>query len=437
MITLPYGHTSFAFDEEKENAAVLTSRIGELKSEKDGRTLVKEALETPYGGIRLSELAAGKKTCTLIISDHTRPVPSKDILPEMLAELRKGNPEIEVTLLVATGFHRLTTTEELRNKLGDEIYENEKIVVHDSADPERNVQIGILPSGAPLIIDRTAAEADLVVSEGFIEPHFFAGFSGGRKSILPGVCDRKTVLGNHCGAFISSPNARTGVLEGNPIHRDMKAAAEMAKLRFIVNVVIDEEKRTAAAFAGDPFLAHAAGCEFLKSYCEVQAVPADIAVTTNGGAPLDQNIYQCVKSMTAAEATAKEGGVIIIAAECADGTGGDGFYHSLKDCESPAALYKAFSETPQSETIPDQWESQILARVLMHHPVIFVTREELRETITDMKMIYAKTVEEAMEKARALKGAQASVTVIPNGISVIVTPPALCGNPAASSRSTC
>ena len=422
MIQLPYGHSFLEFDEVKENAAVLNSRVGELVSEKDGRTLVREAMAHPYGGKRLFELAKEAKTCTLIISDHTRPVPSKDILPEMLAELRAGNPAIRVTLLVATGFHRLTEEKELRNKLGDRIFEQERIIVHDCS--VNNVEIGTLPSGAPLVIDRRAVETDLLISEGFIEPHFFAGFSGGRKSVLPGICDRKTVLGNHCGAFIASPYARTGVLENNPIHRDMKAAAEMAKLRYVVNVVIDEEKRTAAAFAGDPFLAHAAGCEFLRSYCEVKAEPADIVITTNGGAPLDQNIYQAVKCMTAAEASAKEGGVIIVGAECADGTGGDGFYHSLKECESPAALYKEFSETPQGETIPDQWESQILARVLMHHPLIFVTRPELKDTITDMKMRYAETLDEAVAQAKALLAERGNktpdITVIPNGISVIV-----------------
>ncbi|MBQ6680067.1 MAG: nickel-dependent lactate racemase [Lachnospiraceae bacterium] len=418
MISLPYGHSSFSFDEEKEQARVLESRIREMKSTVPGRDLVRAAMDEPYGGVTLQELAKDAKTCTLIISDHTRPVPSKDILPEMLKDLREGNPDIAVTLLVATGFHRLTQAQELRNKLGDDIFEHERIIVHDCS--ENNVRIGTLPSGAPLIIDRRAVETDFLISEGFIEPHFFAGFSGGRKSVLPGVCDRKTVLGNHCGAFIASPYARTGVLENNPIHRDMKAAAELAKLRYVVNVVIDPEKKTAAAFAGDPFLAHAAGCEFLRSYCEVKTEPADIVITTNGGAPLDQNIYQSVKSMTAAEAACRDGGVIIEISECADGTGGDGFYHSLTECESPAALYKEFSETPQGETIPDQWESQILARVLMHHPLIFVTRPELRDIITDMKMIYAKDVDEALAKAKEIVGGEAKITVIPDGISVIV-----------------
>ena len=418
MIPIPYGKTHIPCGLQPHG--LLTSRIGELSSEKTGTELVREALANPIGSPPLHQLAAGKKTCTVIISDHTRPVPSRDILPPMLAELRRGNPEIQVTLLVATGFHRPTTTAELEAKLGREIAEREKILVHDAFDPDANVQIGILPSGAPLVIDRAAVETDLLISEGFIEPHFFAGFSGGRKSVLPGVCDKTTVLGNHCGQFIASPYARTGILEGNPLHRDMVAAAEMAKLSFIVNVVINDDKKTVAAFAGDFREAHAAGVAFLRPYCQVQAVPGDIVITSNGGAPLDQNIYQSVKGLTAAEASAKEGAVLIMCAELADGTGGEGFYRSLRDCESPAAHFAQCAATPQSQTIPDQWESQILARILMKHRVIFVTRPGMEVTLREMKLDYAPDLETAVAMAKADKGEHAKITVIPNGISVMV-----------------
>jgi len=347
-------------------------------------------------------------------------VPSRDILPPMLAALRKGNPDIAITLLVATGFHRLTTKEELVSKLGQESAQKEHIVVHDAFNAGSNVEIGVLPSGAPLVIDRAAVDTDLLIAEGFIEPHFFAGFSGGRKSVLPGVCDKTTVLGNHCGAFIASPYARTGILEGNPLHIDMVAAGELAKLKYIVNVVIDEDKKTVAAFAGDFKKAHEAGVAFLRQYCEVQAVPGDIVITSNGGAPLDQNVYQSVKGLTAAEASAKEGAVLIMCADLADGTGGEGFYTSLRDCESPAAHFAQCAATPQSETIPDQWESQILARILMKHHVIFVSRPEMEDTLRQMKLDYAPDLQTAMEKARAMKGDTAKITLIPNGISVMV-----------------
>ena len=414
---IPYGKSFLSFEEAE--CAVLQSRIGELKAEADGLEIVRQAMENPIDSPRLYELAKGKKTCTIIISDHTRPVPSKDILPNMLKELREGNPEIAVTLLVATGFHRLSTEAELEAKVGKDIMASCRIAVHDCRDADANVSIGTLPSGAPLVLDRLAVETDLLIAEGFIEPHFFAGFSGGRKSVLPGVCDQITVLGNHCSRFIDSAYSRTGILDGNPIHADMVAAAEMAKLSYIVNVVIDEEKWTVAAFAGNPITAHRAGCDFLLSYAQVSPIFSDIVITSNGGAPLDQNLYQCVKGMTAAEATCREGGTIILCAECADGHGGEGFYNALKDCASPEALYAEQMATPQDKTVPDQWESQILARILMHYRVIMVSRPEMKQIIEDMKMIYASSVEEAVSLARSFGGK--SITVIPNGISVIVS----------------
>ena len=418
MISIPYGKAHISCDLQPRG--LLTSRVDQLKSTKSGLQLVEEAMANPIGSRPLHELAAGKRKCTIIISDHTRPVPSRDILPPMLAQLRQGNPEIDITLLVATGFHRPTTLAELEAKLGQEIAASEKIVVHDAFDPDSNVKIGILPSGAPLVIDRAAVETDLLVSEGFIEPHFFAGFSGGRKSVLPGVCDATTVLGNHCGEFIASPYARTGILENNPLHIDMVAAAEMANLAFIVNVVIDDDKKTVAAFAGDFKAAHAAGVAFLRPYCQVDAVPGDIVITSNGGAPLDQNTYQSVKGLTAAEASAKAGAVLIMCANLADGTGGEGFYQSLKNCESPEAHFAQCAATPQDQTIPDQWESQILARILMKHRVIFVSRPEMEVTLREMQLDYAPDLPAAIAMAKQDKGEHAEITIIPNGISVII-----------------
>ena len=416
MVRILYGKGAIDFEEGDAN--VITSRIGELKASGSGREIVRRALEAPIGSPRLRELARGRRSCVIIISDHTRPVPSKDILPEVFAELEAGSPGIAITLLVATGFHRPTTAAELEAKLGADILARARVVLHDSRDAASNVRVGTLPSGAPCVIDRVAAEAEILVSEGFIEPHFFAGFSGGRKSVLPGVADQVTVLGNHCSRFIDSPFARTGNLDGNPLHEDMLAAARMAKLAFIANVVIDEEKRTVAAFAGDPEKAHRTGCDFLLGYARATPKPADIVITSNGGAPLDQNLYQCVKGMTAAEATCNPGGVIIDCVECADGHGGQSFYESPRDCEPADAFYARCLATPQDRTIPDQWEAQILARIIRNHTVIVVSRPEMRKTVEEMKMRYAPTLDEALGMAHAL--GKRTLTVIPNGISVIV-----------------
>jgi len=416
VVHIPYGHTRLPFEEG--SASVLHSRIEQLRPAASGSELVRAAMASPIDSPPLSELAKGKQNCVIIISDHTRPVPSRDILPHMLRQLREGNPNIEITFLVATGCHRSATEAELEAKLGRELMAEARIVMHDCTDADSNVSIGTLPSGTSCVIDRVAAEADLLVAEGFIEPHFFAGFSGGRKSVLPGICDRITVFGNHCSRFIDSPYARTGILDGNPLHEDMLAAARMAKLAYIVNVVVDGDKNTVAAFAGNFETAHRRGCDFLLQHCRVSPVFADIVLTSNGGAPLDQNLYQCVKGMTAAEATCNPGGTIILCAECADGHGGEGFYRDLKTCESPESLYARQMATPQEQTPQDQWQSQVLARILMKHRVIVVTRPELRAIVEDMKMLWAATPEEAVDAARAMGGK--TLTVIPDGISVIV-----------------
>lgn len=418
-IKIPYGKTFQTLNIE-EGFELLESKIQELEAGADGGAIVRAAMDSPIGSPMLRELAAGKKNAVLIISDHTRPVPSKDIVPFMLEELRAGNPDIEITMLVATGCHRGTTPEELVHKLGEDIVSREHIVVHD-CDSSPLTDLGPLPSGARLVVNSLVAQADLVVSEGFIEPHFFAGYSGGRKSILPGVCSRVTVLGNHCADFIDDPKARMGVIDGNPINRDMERAARMAKLAYIVNVVVNEAHEVVAAFAGDPIEAHHAGCAYLARYCEVeQKQKADIVITSNGGAPLDQNAYQAVKGLTTAADAAADGAALIICAECADGIGGDSFYKALSECAGPTELLEEIRRVPMDETVPDQWQYQILARILEKHHVYFVARKEMEEAVNAMKMEYAPSLEEAYARARALKGASAGVAVIPNGVSLII-----------------
>ncbi|GAB6086866.1 nickel-dependent lactate racemase [Alkaliphilus crotonatoxidans] len=421
VIKIPYAKGFVDLKVPQENLlGVLESKAHHFKAAHDQRTLVKMALENPIGSKRLRDLAKDKKNIVIITSDHTRPVPSKITMPILLEEIRSGNPEAEISILIATGFHRLTTEAEMIDKFGEEIVRNERLINHDSREGKDLVKVGVLPSGGDLWLNKLAMEADLLVAEGFIEPHFFAGFSGGRKSVLPGVAGAQTVLANHCSKFIASDHARTGILKNNPIHRDMLYAAEAASLAFILNVVIDSEKRVINAFAGHREEAHEAGCEFVMKLASVEAKPADIVITSNGGYPLDQNIYQAVKGMTAAEASAREGAVIIIAAACNDGHGGEDFYKTFLENKTPQDVMDKIMEIPMEETIPDQWESQILARILIKHQVIMVTDQCDPKMITDMHMLHAFNLEEALEKAFELKGRKASLTVIPDGVSVIV-----------------
>lgn len=418
---LPYGkETLKAGIEEEHLAGVLVSGLHDYKAPMDGSRLVQEALEHPMGTPRLCDMAAGRKKIVIISSDHTRPVPSRIIMPLLLKEIRRGNPDAQITIVISTGLHRETTREELEAKFGQEIMEQETIVVHDCDDQENLVYLGKLPSGGKLYINRLAVEADLLVAEGFIEPHFFAGFSGGRKSVLPGVASRETVMYNHNSAFIADDHARTGVIEGNPIHNDMLYAARAARLDFIVNVVIDAAHDPIFAVAGDCDLAHRAGREFLASRCQVDAVLADIVISTNGGYPLDQNIYQSVKGMTAAEATVKEGGVIIMLSQAADGHGGRYFHETFRDETDLNRMMKTFLDRKPEETIIDQWQSQIFARVLLKARVVFVSSCEDR-LVEELHMIPAHSMEEALEKAKEIVNREDyQVTVIPDGVSVIV-----------------
>ena len=420
-ILVPYGKEFVPVEiEDGHLAAVLRSGVADYHPPKVAADLVRDSLEHPIASPRLCELAAGKRRVTVIASDHTRPVPSRVMMPQMLAEIRAGNPDAEITILVATGLHRGTTRDELVAKFGEEIVAHEKIVVHDCDDAANLVSLGTLPSGGNLIVNRLAVETDLLVSEGFIEPHFFAGFSGGRKSILPGIASRKTVIYNHNAGFIASSKARTGVLDGNPIHADMLFAARAAKLAFVLNVVIDAAHEPIFSVAGDFEAAHRTGCEFLVSKCQVDAVPADIAISSNGGYPLDQNIYQSVKGMTAAEATVKRGGVIVMFARAADGHGGESLYRTFREEPDLERMTRTFLSRRPEETAVDQWEAQILARVLLKAQVIFVSSCD-DQLVRDMHMIPAHSAAEAMELAKKLVGKpDYTVTVVPDGVSVIV-----------------
>lgn len=301
---------------------------------------------------------------------------------------------------------------------GDEIVDHEKIAVNDAFCEEDFVSLGTLPSGAEFCVNRIAAECDLLVTEGFIEPHFFAGFSGGRKSILPGICSEKTVNENHSFRAISSPNAKTGVLDGNPIHKDMVEAARRVNVQFILNVALGEKKQIIAAFAGDLEQAHEEGVAFIRRWSQCPAVEGDIVVTSNGGYPLDQNLYQSPKAVTTAEACCREGGVIIMCCSCCDGIGGEHF-EKLITLGAPDEITEYLSKIPPRETIPEQWCAQIYARILKKHTVILVTDGLTEQQVRSVNMIPAKTPDEALARARQIVGAAARVVVIPDGVAVL------------------
>lgn len=416
---IPYYKDTLDIHVAEENVkAVVSAKMHEYKAAKGEKELIEDALANPIGTKTLPELAKGNKKIVIVTSDHTRAVPSKITLPIILRELRKGNPDADITILIATGLHRPTTEEEQRKMFGDEIVNNEKIVANNAFDPEQFVKICDLPSGAEFFVNKIAVECDLLITEGFIEPHFFAGFSGGRKSILPGICNSTTVSENHCYKSISSPNAKTGILKGNPIHEDMVVAARAVNVQFILNVALDANKKVIAAFAGDLEKAHETGVDFIRSLSQCDTIVGDIVVSSNGGYPLDQNLYQSPKGVATAEVYAGEDGVIIMCCSCCDGMGGTNF-EKLITMGTPEEIDAYLSKIPSKETIAEMWCPQIYSRILRKHKLILVTTFLDHELVKKANMIPASTPDEALEIAYKIKGKDAKVVIVPDGVSVL------------------
>lgn len=414
-LAIPYDRSHLTVGlEDSRLAAVLVPAVA-TKGTGSAEELVRAALANPLSSPPLAELARGRRRIVVVTSDHTRPIPSRITIPPLLAEIRRGNPAAEITILVGMGTHRQPTQAELEAKFGPEVMAREEIVLHHGDRPDELKTIDLLPSGYPVELNKRAAEADLLVAEGFINPHLFAGFSGGPKSILPGISSQITVRRNHCGRNIGHPRARAGILTGNPIHEEMEIAADMARLAFILNVVVSEDGGLVAALAGDWRAVHARGVGLVKARVGVPAVFSSVTVTSHGGYPLDQNLYQAVKGMVTAEMTTKPGRCIVLAAACLDGIGGESFARTMAEMTSPADYCRRVENVPPDETIPDQWTSQILARILANYRVLLVASGIPPETILPPGLFVRESLQDALDEALAGAGPNAMVTVVPDG----------------------
>lgn len=381
---------------------------------------VDKALSNPISSKSLGELAEKASKILVISSDNTRPVPSKITLPKLVKRIKRSSPQASVRLLVATGLHEWSPSgSELREKFGEALDHLDEVIIHSAKKDDSLVNLGPLSTGNTLYVNILLKESDLVISEGYIEGHFFAGFTGGPKSILPGVSGVETIMNNHSPRNIDHPNARCGIAEGNPIYEEMMEAARLAKLRFILNVVLDGSKRMISAFAGDPIEAHRSGRVFVLKCCGVKPVPGDIVITSNGGYPLDRNLYQLVKGISNGALTAKEGGVIIACGECMDGVGHQGFYEMLASSSSPSEFLRRLRAGEIWREA--QWEAQVLAKVLERFRVIVVSRGVDSKTVESMHMKHAKTLKEGLEIALSLNP-RGKITLMPDGPSAIPLP---------------
>lgn len=379
----------------------------------DEAAVLRQALREPVAGPPLRELARPGIKVAISMCDGTRAQPRDRMIPAVLAEL--GVPDEDVVVLVATGTHRGNTDDEIRAMLGDELVERVRVVNHDARDKSTLTYLGEHGNGVPVWINREWVEADLRITTGFVEPHFFAGFSGGPKLVTPGLAGLDTVLVLHDAARIGDPRATWGAIDDNPVHADIRAAAAAAPPHFAFDVILNREQRVIEAFAGELGPMHAAACTAAQQLA-MRAVPApfDVVVTSNSGYPLDQNLYQAVKGMSAAAKVVKPGGLIVCAAECRDGFPGHGSYRELLEQHgSPRDFLRAIKQS--DHVTPDQWQVQIQYNIQDHARLVMHTGhlsdEELRAVHLEQTRDISATV--------AAEGDGATVCVLPEGPQTI------------------
>ena len=377
------------------------------------------ALSQPIGTLPLVELATGRRDACIVLCDITRPVPNKILLPPVLHLLETaGIPSENITILIATGTHRPNWGKELHALIGEETATRYRVVNHDCHDKEAQQWLGVSPNGVPVWLDKTYCEADLKLTIGLIEPHFMAGFSGGRKLVMPGIAAFETVQRWHCPRFLESPLATNGSVEGNPVHEESLAIAKMMPPDLILDVTLDEANQITGVFAGELEQAWRQGVAFALEHVRAEAKElADIVVTTCAGAPLDATFYQAVKGMVGALPVVKPGGTIIIASECAEGVGSPDFTRVLLETQDLEAFVAHISQP--DVFVPEEWEVEELAKATRHAEIICVADGIPAEILAQCFVIPATSVEQGIEFALARHGENARLLAIPRGPYVI------------------
>lgn len=366
-VQLAYGREGLTV-ELPEHAELLVADYPEPLSAP--REALCEALRSPIGSPPLVELARSSRAVAIVTSDITRPVPNQLLLEVLLDELeRAGCDPSLVTVINGTGLHRPGTDAELLEMYGPRVMQSCRVINHDARDDSELESVGRDPRGVEILINRAFVAADLRIVTGFIEPHLFAGFSGGGKGVMPGIAGRQTVLSNHSAAQIADPRATFGQDRGNPVFEEMRRAAELAGTSFLLDVTLDRQRQITGVFGGELCAAHDAGIELVRRHATVEvSQPFDLLVTTNGGYPADLNLYQAIKGLAAAAPAAAPGAPIVLAAECSEGVGHDSYVELLARHDTPRRLLEALSRRPE-ETRDDQWQAQIQAGVMLRHPV--------------------------------------------------------------------
>ena len=401
-----------------DQAKVIKPRF--LTGFEDEKEALVQALRAPVESPPLVELVSPGDQVVVVHTDITRATPNDRILPVVLTELeRAGVKRGDITLLNGLGTHRKQTKRELRMMLGDRIVEDYRCLQHDCSDDDNLVSLGSTSLGHAVRVNRTYLEADARILTGFIEPHFFAGYSGGPKAVLPSLAGAESVFTNHGLSMIAHPKATWGITEGNPIWMEMREVALRTEPTFLLNVSLNPKREITGVFAGEMLAAHARGCDFVRENAMAGVDQAcDIVITTNSGYPLDQNLYQSVKGLSAAYQIVRSGGAIIIATACEDGLPDHGLYAALlNEGGSPQGVIDLISQP--GFCAQDQWQVQIQAQIQLRAEV-YVNSEGLSdEQIRGALFIPCRDIEQTVDTLLVRYGPQARIGVLPEGPQVI------------------
>jgi nickel-dependent lactate racemase len=415
-VALAYGKDGLTVELPDRNVTVVEPQYVPGLPDEPGA--VRDALRHPIGSPPVTDALRPEDTVAITCCDITRPMPSHVVLPVLLEEIERVVPRERITLVNGTGTHRANTEPELRRMFGDAVFERYRIVTHDARDPESLVKVGTSRFGSEIWLNRTFVEASAKILTGFIEPHFFAGFSGGPKMVMPAVAGLETVLRNHGARMIGDPKATWGVAEGNPIWEEIREAALMVSPRFSLNVSLNKTHQITGVFAGDMLASHRAGTAWVKETA-MRAVPApfDVVLTTNSGYPLDLNVYQTIKGVSAAARIVKDGGAIVAASECWDGIPDHGEYKELLfAARSPEALLERIN-APGFQ-MPDQWEAQIQA-MIQRRCRVYLYSSLPDEVVARTMLLPCGDLESRVGQVLAEYGPEATLCVLPQGPQTI------------------
>lgn len=409
-VHLDYGKTGLEVDLPEHVELIQPRHIAGLKNEKQK---AKDSLRYPTGTPPLREMVESTDKVSIVISDITRPTPNHKLVPWLLEELNHV-PRENFVIINGTGSHRDNTREEFVQMLGEEVVNSVRVINNNAFDKGTQTYLGRSSFGAEAYLNKEYCESDIKIVTGFIEPHFFAGFSGGPKGIMPGIAGIETILHFHNAKMIGDPNSTWGLIEGNPVQGEATEITSMCKPDFMFNVTLNDNKEITNFFSGDVIEAHRKGCEYVRQQVMVPCeTPFDIVITTNSGYPLDQNLYQAVKGMSAAHKIVRKGGAIICATECSDGLPNHGNYADILQMrKTPEEILKMINSPDFSQF--DQWQVQKQAMIQIWADV-YVYSSLAAEEVERAMFRPSGNIEQTVEMLMSRYGQNAKIAVMPQG----------------------